>query len=97
MNDSIFAKKQIVNMDPVTCESYFFGLVKVVDVLDYIPILPLNLAVITIFLAKVAFDKVIVVEWLFTETPFHRSGFSPNVLSTEKAAIHLWDCSPNVQ
>ncbi len=36
------------------------------------------------------------VEWLFTETPFHRSGFSPNVLFTERAAIHLWDCSPNV-
>jgi hypothetical protein len=36
------------------------------------------------------------VEWLFTETPFHRIGFSPNILFTEKAAIHLWDCSPNV-
>ncbi len=36
------------------------------------------------------------VEWLFTETPFHRSGFSPNVLFTERMAIHLWDCSPNI-
>jgi hypothetical protein len=48
-------------MDPVTCVSYLFGLVKVVDVLlGYLPVLPLNLAVITIFFAKAAFDKVIV-------------------------------------
>ncbi len=42
------------------------------------------------------FSSIYQVEWLFTETPFHRSGFSPNVLFTERAAIHLWDCSPNV-
>jgi hypothetical protein len=41
-------------------------------------------------------DSPYTVEWLFNETPFHRSGFSPNVIFTKKAAIHLWDCSPNV-
>jgi len=56
--------------------------------------LTITILIIMGLLATLSVDDT--VEWLFTETPFHRSGFSPNVLFTEKAAIHLWDCSPNI-
>ncbi len=61
-------------------------------------VITMSVKMVTVILLSAInlFAIVLRVEWLFTETPFHRSGFSPNVLFTEKAAIHLWDCSPNV-